>query len=87
MKQIIPLGNRVLIQPIAAEKKTEGGIIIPETSGEKSMHGNVIAIGDEVKSVHIGDVAMYDRYRVFEFELNGEKQLIVKEEDLIGIIK
>ena len=51
------------------------------------MHGNVIAIGDEVKSVHVGDVAMYDRYRVFEFELNGEKQLIVKEEDLIGIIK
>ena len=87
MKQIIPLGNRVLIQPIAAEKKTEGGIIIPDTSGDKSMHGNVIAVGDEVKSVHVGDVAMYDRYRVFEFELNGEKQLIVKEEDLIGIIK
>ena len=87
MKQIIPLGNRVLIQPIAAEKKTEGGIIIPDTSGEKPMHGNVIAVGDEVKSVHAGDVAMYDRYRVFEFELDGKKQLIVKEEDLIGIIK
>lgn len=87
MKKIIPLGNRVLIQPIAAEKKTEGGIIIPDTSGEKPMHGNVIAVGDEVKSVHVGDVAMYDRYRVFEFELNGEKQLMVKEEDLIGIIK
>ena len=87
MKQISPLGKRVLIQPIAAEKKTEGGIIIPDTSGEKPMHGNVIAVGDEVKCVNVGDVAMYDRYRVFEFELNGEKQLIVQEEDLIGIIK
>lgn len=87
MKQIIPLGSRVLIQPIAAEQKTEGGIIIPDNSGEKPMHGNVIAIGNDVKSVNVGDVAIYDRYRVMEFEINGEKQLIVKEEDLLAIIK
>ena len=87
MKQIIPLGSRVLIQPIAAEQKTEGGIIIPDNSGEKPMHGNVITIGNDVKSVNVGDVAIYDRYRVMEFEINGEKQLIVKEEDLLAIIK
>ena len=87
MKQIIPLGSRVLIQPIAAEQKTEGGIIIPDNSGENTMHGNVITIGNDVKSVNVGDVAIYDRYRVMEFEINGEKQLIVKEEDLLAIIK
>lgn len=87
MKQIIPLGGRVLIQPAAAEKKTEGGIIIPDTSGEKPMHGNVLAIGDTVKTVCVGNDVMYDRYHCMEFDVDGQRLIIAQESDLLAFIQ
>ena len=87
---IKPLADRVLVLPAPAEEKTVGGIIIPDSAKEKPLKGNVIAIGngtkDEEMVVKPGDTVLYGKYAGTEIELDGEKYLIMRQSDILGIL-
>ncbi|MEN9919058.1 MAG: hypothetical protein RL662_1494 [Bacteroidota bacterium] len=87
---IKPLADRVLIKPAAAEEKTVGGIIIPDTAKEKPLKGNVIAVGngtkDEEMVLKAGDHVLYGKYAGTEIELEGETFLIMRQSDVLAII-
>ena len=87
---IKPLADRVLILPMAAEEKTIGGLIIPDTAKEKPLQGKVVAVGngtkDEVMEITVGDQVLYGKYAGTEFELDGEKYLIMRQSDVLAIL-
>ncbi len=87
---IKPLADRVLIKPATAEEKTASGIIIPDSAKEKPLKGEVIAIGngtkDEVMIVKVGDNVLYGKYAGTELDLDGEKFLIMRQSDIVGIL-
>ena len=87
---IRPLADRVLIKPAAAEEKTLGGIIIPDSAKEKPLKGEVVAVGngtkDEEMVVKNGDTVLYGKYAGTEIELDGEKYLIMRQSDILAII-
>lgn len=88
---IKPLADRVVILPAPAEEKTIGGIIIPDTAKEKPLSGEVIAVGngtkDEEMILKVGDNVLYGKYAGTELELNGEKYLIMRQSDVLAIVK
>lgn len=94
MAKIKPLSDRVLVQPDAAEEKTESGIIIPDTAKEKPQKGQVVAAGPgKVEngtkidmSVKKGDHILYGKYSGTEITLDGEDYLIMRESDILGIV-
>ena len=85
-----PLADRVLIEPAAAEQKTSGGIIIPDTAKEKPMRGVVVAVGngkkDEPMTVKVGDTVLYGKYAGTELTVDGKEYLIMKEADIYAIV-
>lgn len=87
---IKPLADRVLILPMAAEEKTIGGIIIPDTAKEKPLQGKVIAVGagtkDEEMVIAVGDQVLYGKYSGTELEFEGEKYLIMRQSDVLAIL-
>ena len=87
---IQPLADRVLIKPAAAEEKI-GGIIIPDTAKEKPLKGEIIATGngtkDEEMVLNVGDQVLYGKYAGQELEFNGEKYMVMRQSDVIAIIK
>lgn len=87
---IKPLADRVLVEPAAAEEKTAGGIIIPDTAKEKPMKGTVIAVGngkkDEPITVKVGDQVLYGKYSGTELSVDGKDYLIMRESDIYAII-
>ena len=91
MAKIQPLADRVLIRPVAAEEKTIGGIIIPDSAKEKPLRGEVIAVGngtkDEAMVLNAGDQALYGKYAGTELEYEGEKFLIMRQSDVLAILK
>ena len=91
-----PLQDRVLVEPMEADEKTSGGIIIPDTAKEKPMEGRVIAAGAGVRGedgklhpldVKKGDQILYGKWSGTEVKLNGDDLLIMKESDIMGIIE
>lgn len=93
--KIRPLHDRVIVKRIEEEEKTKGGIIIPDTAKEKPQEGRVIAVGpgkhDDGKviplDVKAGDKILFGKYAGTEIKLNGEEHLILREEDILGIIE
>lgn len=87
---ITPLHDRVIVKPAAAEEKTAGGIIIPDTAKEKPQRGTVIAAGpgkkDEPMMVKKGDSILYGKYAGTEISFQGEDYLIMRESDILAII-
>ena len=87
---IKPLADRVLVKPAAAEEKTAGGIIIPDTAKEKPLQGEVIAVGngtkDEAMVLKAGDTVLYGKYSGTEVELDGTKYLIMRQSDVLAIL-
>jgi chaperonin GroES len=87
---IKPLIDRVLIEPAAAEEKTESGLIIPDTAKEKPMRGTVVAAGpgkkDEPMTLKVGDVVLYGKYSGTEMQIDGKDYLMMKESDVFAII-
>ena len=85
-----PLADRVLVEPAAAEQKTAGGIIIPDTAKEKPQKGTVVAVGngkkDEPLTVKIGDQVLYGKYSGTEINFEGKDYLIMRESDILAII-
>lgn len=90
MAKIQPLADRVLVKPAAAEEKTVGGIIIPDSAKEKPLHGEVLAVGngtkDEEMVLKAGDQVLYGKYAGTELELDGEKYLIMRQNDVLAKI-
>ena len=86
---IKPLADRVLVEPAPVEK-TVGGIIIPDTSKEKPLHGKVVAVGNGTKDEQMilkeGDEVLYGKYAGTELELDGEKYLIMRQSDVLAVI-
>lgn len=87
---IKPLADRVLVAPAAAEEKTIGGIIIPDTAKEKPLKGQVVAAGngtkDEEMVLKVGDTVLYGKYAGTEIEFEGEKYLIMRQSDVLAIL-
>jgi len=87
---IKPLADRVLVVPAPAEEKTIGGIITPDTAKEKPLKGEVVAVGngtkDEEMVVKVGDTVLYGKYAGTELELDGNKYLIMRQNDILAII-
>ena len=94
MKGFRPLGDRILIKRIKEEEKTKGGIIIPDTAKEKPQEGKVIAVGkgkyEEGKlipvEVKVGDRILFGKYSGSEIKLEGEELIIMREDDVLGIL-
>ena len=93
---IQPLGDRILVKPIEAKEKTEGGIILPDTAKEKPQEAKVIAIGkgsvseDGTKvplEVKVGDKILYGKYSGTDINHDGEDYLILRQDDILAIIK
>ena len=91
MAKIQPLADRVLVRPVAAEEKTIGGIIIPDSAKEKPLRGEVIAVGngtkDEAMVLNAGDQVLYGKHAGTELEYEGEKFLIMRQSDVLAILK
>ena len=87
---ITPLHDRVIVKPAAAEEKTAGGIIIPDTAKEKPQRGTVVAAGpgkkDEPMTVKSGDTILYGKYAGTEVSFEGEDYLIMRESDILAVI-
>jgi chaperonin GroES len=93
---IRPLQDRVLVRRIDVDEKTAGGIIIPDSAQEKPAEGEVLAVGpggrDEDGKIHSldvskGDRVLFGKFGGTEVKLDGEELLIMKESDIMGIIK
>jgi chaperonin GroES len=87
---VTPLHDRVIVKAAAAEEKTAGGIIIPDTAKEKPQRGTVIAAGpgkkDEPVTVKAGDTVLYGKYAGTEIQIEGEDYLIMRESDILAIV-
>ena len=87
---ITPLHDRVIVKPAAAEEKTAGGIIIPDTAKEKPQRGTVVAAGpgkkDEPMTVNSGDTILYGKYAGTEVSFEGQDYLIMRESDILAVI-
>ncbi len=87
--KIKPLSDRVLVRPTAAEEVTVSGIIIPDTAKEKPLKGEVLAVGngnkDEEMVVKTGDTVLYGKYAGTEIEVDGEKLLIMRQNDILAV--
>lgn len=90
-----PLADRVVVKPVSEEAKSPGGIIIPDTVKEKPSKGEVIAVGpgkltDDGKrvpvEVKVGDTILFGKYSGTEFELNGEKYLIMRDNEIFATL-
>lgn len=90
MSQVKPIADRVLVEPAAAEEKTAGGIIIPDTAKEKPQKGKVVAVGngkpDEPMTVKEGDTVLYGKYSGTEITIEGKDLLIMRESDIFAVI-
>ncbi len=91
-----PLDDRIVIKQLDAEEKTSGGIILPDTAKEKPQIGTVVAIGpgkilDDGKrgklSVKTKDEVIYAKYMGSDVEIDGQKYVILKESDILGIVE
>jgi chaperonin GroES len=90
-----PLQDRVLVQPLEAETKTAGGIIIPDTAQEKPQEGKVIAVGPGKRNedgklmppdVKKGDRVLYGKWSGTEVQIDGKPMMIMSESDIMGIL-
>jgi chaperonin GroES len=95
MDKIRPLRDRVVIRRMNEEEKTAGGIFIPDTAKEKPLEGEVVAVGNgkvredgtlQKLEVKVGDRVLFGKYTGSDVILDGEERLVVREEDILGII-
>ena len=93
--KIKPLHDRILVKRLEEEEKTKGGIIIPDSAKEKPMEGEIIAVGagkvgDDGKrislDVKVGDRVLYSKYGGTEVKIEGVEHLILREDDILGIL-
>ena len=90
-----PLGDRIVLKQLEAKEQTKGGIVLPDTVKEKPQEGEIIAVGEGKKnpegkviplSLKVSDKILYGKYSGTEIVIDGEDYLIIREEDVLGII-
>lgn len=93
---IQPLGDRVLVRALESEETTEGGIVLPDTAKEKPQKGEIVAVGtgkileDGTKKsleVKVGDKVLFGKYSGTEIKVEDQEYLILREEDILAIVK
>ncbi len=91
-----PVGDRILVEPIEEQEVKKGGIIIPDTAKEKPQEGKIVALGTGKKDdngkaipfeVKKGDRVLYSKYGGTEVTVDGDKYLIMREDDVLGVIE
>jgi len=86
--RIKPLGDRVLIKPITEEKRTEGGLVLPDTSKEKPQKAEIVAVGKlEDVELNVGDRVIFSKYAGTEIKLEGEDYILIDSGDVLGLIE
>lgn len=94
--KVKPLGDRILIKPLAAEEKTASGIVLPDTAKEKPQQGEVLAVGTGKMlengqrvdlEVKVGDKVVYSKYAGNEIKIDGEECMILNERDILAIVE
>ncbi|MCI2131506.1 MAG: co-chaperone GroES [Lachnospiraceae bacterium] len=89
--KLVPLGDRVVLKQVEAEEKTKSGIILTSQAQEKPQEATVIAVGpgkDDVKmEVKVDDKVIYSKYAGTEVKLDGEEYIVVKQDDILAIVK
>lgn len=94
--KIRPLQDRIIVKRLSEEEKTKGGIIIPDTAKEKPFEGEVIAVGSgkilengtrTTMEVKKGDRILFSKYAGTEIKIEGKEHLILKEDDILGILE
>jgi len=93
---IKPLQDRILVQRVEEETKTKGGIIIPDSAKEKPIEGKVVAVGEgkikedgtrQPMDLKAGDKILFGKYSGTEVKIDGEEHLIMREDDVLGVIE
>ena len=92
---LVPLGDRVVLKQVEAEETTKSGIVLPEQAQEKPQQAEVVAVGPggvvdgkEVKmEVAVGDKVIYSKYSGTEVKIDGTEYIIVKQNDILAIVK
>jgi chaperonin GroES len=94
--KIRPLHDRIIVKRLEEEERTKGGIIIPDTAKEKPIEGKVIAVGNgkvledgKVRPLDVkaGDRVLFSKYGGTEVKIDGEEHLIMREEDILGVVE
>jgi chaperonin GroES len=94
--KVRPLYDRVIVRRVAEEEKTKGGIIIPDTAKEKPQEGKVVAVGKGkmteqgkllTPDVKAGDKILFGKYSGSEVKIEGEEHLILREDDILGVLE
>jgi chaperonin GroES len=94
--KIRPLHDRVIVRRLEEERKTPGGIVIPDTAKEKPIQGEIVAVGKgkvlengEVRAldVKVGDKVLFGKYSGTEVKVSNEELLVMREEDIVGVIE
>jgi len=85
--KVKPLKDKVFVRYAEEEERTAGGIYVPETAKEKPQKGTVEAVGSEVKEVKVGNTILFDKYSGSKIKANDLEYLIIKEEDILGIVE
>ncbi|MBI2762270.1 MAG: co-chaperone GroES [Chloroflexi bacterium] len=95
-KKLLPLGDRVVIEPSAREEMTKSGIVLPDTAKEKPQEGKILAVGPgrilddgkrEAMDVKVGQKVLYGKYAGTEFKVDGDDLLIVSQKDILAIVE
>lgn len=94
-QRVKPLHDRIIVKRLEEEEKSKGGIIIPDTAKEKPVQGKVVAVGAGKREdgkvlpldVKAGDTVLFAKYAGTEIKLDGEEHLILREEDVLGIVE
>jgi chaperonin GroES len=93
---IRPLHDRVLVRRLEGDKKTKGGIVIPDTAAEKPMEGEVVSVGNgklldngELRALDVkaGDKILFGKYSGTEVKVDGEELIVMREDDIMGVIE
>lgn len=93
---IRPLHDRVLVRRLEDDKKTPGGIVIPDTAAEKPMQGEVVSVGNgklldngELRALDVkaGDKILFGKYSGTEVKVDGEELIVMREDDIMGIVE
>lgn len=94
--KVRPLHDRVIVRRLEEERKTAGGIVIPDSAAEKPVRGEIIAVGNgkilengEVRAldVKVGDKVLYGKYSGTEVKVDGQELLVMREDDIMAVIE
>lgn len=95
-KKFRPLHDRLLVKRVEAEEKSKGGIIIPDSAKEKPVEGKVIAVGNgktldngerRALELKVGDTVLFGKYSGSEIKIDGEEHIILREDDVLGVVE